>query len=156
MEDKRSEAGTAPAAGVESPASEPASSRRRAGAQKRKASNLGASNSSSAPSKRVTREKALLSHAPIHNGPLTRARQGPNNFAGAAVFASAGGAAASAKKSNDQAAPAVSVEELSKESELEALEAVMEAEFEAIRSRGANAHVVPSHCGEFCFKTLTC
>ncbi|KAG2703460.1 hypothetical protein I3760_06G138400 [Carya illinoinensis] len=149
MEDKRSEAGIAPAAGVESPASEPASSRRRAGAQKRKASNLGSSNSSSGPSKRVTREKALLSHAPIHNGPLTRARQGPNNFAGAAVLASAGGAAASAKKSNDQAAPAVLVEELSKESELEALEAVMEAEFEAIRSRGANVHVVPSHCGWF-------
>ena len=40
------------------------------------------------------------------------------------------------------------VEELRKESELEALEAGLEAKFEAIRSRSASAHVVPSHCGE--------
>ena len=36
-------------------------------------------------------------------------------------------------------------EELRKESELEAS---IEAEFEAIRSSGADAHAVPTHCGE--------
>lgn len=148
MEEKRGEAGLAPAVGAESPASEPSSSRRRSGALKRKNnSNLGASNSSSAPSKRLTREKASLSHPPIHNGPLTRARQGPNNLAASAP-APQGGAAAPAKKLNEQAA-AAAAEELSKKSEMVALEAAMEAELEAIRSRGANAHVVPSHCGEF-------
>jgi len=137
MEEKRSEAGTAPAVGAESPASEPSSSRRRSGAQKRKASNF---------------EKALLSHTPIHNGPLTRARQGPNNLA-ASALAPQGGAAAPAKKPNEQAMAAAAAEELSKKSELVALEAAMEAELEAVRSRGANAHVVPSHCGEFwCLK----
>jgi SWI/SNF related-matrix-associated actin-dependent regulator of chromatin subfamily C len=152
MEEKRSEAGTAPAVGAESPASEPSSSRRRSGAQKRKASNFGASNFSSALSKRITREKALLSHPPIHNGPLTRARQGPNNLA-ASALAPQGGAAAPAKKPNEQAMAAAAAEELSKKSELVALEAAMEAELEAVRSRGANAHVVPSHCGEFwCLK----
>lgn len=40
-------------------------------------------------------------------------------------------------------------EELRKESELQALEAGLEAKFEAIRSRSNSAHVVPSHCGEF-------
>lgn len=39
-------------------------------------------------------------------------------------------------------------EQLKKESEWESLEASIEAEFEAIRSRGANAHAVPTHCGE--------
>lgn len=152
MEEKRSEAGTAPAVGAESPASEPSSTRRRSGAQKRKASNLGASNFSSASSKRITREKSSMSHPPIHNGPLTRARQGPNNLASSAP-ALQGGAAAPAKKPNEQATPAAAAEELSKRSELVALEAAMEAELEAIRSRGANAHVVPSHCGEFwCLK----
>lgn len=148
MEEKRGEAGTAPAAGAESPASEPSSTRRRSGAQKRKASNFGGGNSSSALSKRMTREKASLFHPPIHNGPLTRARQGPNNLAASAP-ALQGGAGAPAKKPNEQAAPAAAAEEPSKKSELVALEAAMEAELEAIRSRGANAHVVPSHCGWF-------
>lgn len=31
----------------------------------------------------------------------------------------------------------------------EALEAAIEADFEAIRSRNADAHAVPNHCGEF-------
>lgn len=42
-------------------------------------------------------------------------------------------------------------EMLKKESEWESLEAAIEAEFEAIRSRGANAHVVPTHCGEILY-----
>lgn len=39
-------------------------------------------------------------------------------------------------------------EQIKRESEWESLEASIEAEFEAIRSRGTNAHVVPTHCGE--------
>jgi SWI/SNF related-matrix-associated actin-dependent regulator of chromatin subfamily C len=42
---------------------------------------------------------------------------------------------------------AVAAEQLKKESEWESLEAEIEAEFKTIRSRDANAHVVPTHCG---------
>lgn len=42
----------------------------------------------------------------------------------------------------------VAAEQLKKkESEWESMEAEIEAEFKAIRSRDANAHVVPTHCG---------
>lgn len=150
MEEKRRDAGNLTAAISESPASEPASSRRRGGAQKRKASGGGSSNSSSTPSKRVTREKSSQSHTPIHNGPLTRARQGPSNLA-SAVGGTASSAAATkrAEQARLSMAPAgeALTEELNKERELQALEAEIETEFEAIRSRGASAHVVPSHCG---------
>lgn len=150
MEDKRGDAGVQPPANVDSPAAEPTSSRRRAGGQKRKASSsLGGSASSSTPSKRLTREKASLSHPPIHNGPLTRARQGPNNLASAS--AAAAKPAAQTKRPEPSS---VEAEQAKRESELEALEASMEAEFEAIRSRDANAHVVPSHCGETIVKPL--
>lgn len=158
MEEKRRDAGTLTAAGIDSPASEPASSRRRGGAQKRKAGGAGSSGSSSTPSKRVTREKSSFSHPPIHNGPLTRARQGPSYLASALAAgeaASSGAATKPAEKSRLSVASAgeamvALAEELNKESELQALEAQIEAEFEAIRSRGASAHVVPSHCGESC------
>ena len=168
MEEKRREAGTQPVAGASdsSALAEPTSSRRRAGAHKRKAGNLSgaASNSSSSmPSKRMTREKASLSlHSPIHNGPLTRARQGPSNLASAAAVASASAAAGvrgagfAVDKPKELAAAQAEALERRKESELEALEAAIEADFEALRSRGANAHVVPSHCGELQFETLIC
>ncbi|XP_031250784.1 SWI/SNF complex subunit SWI3D-like [Pistacia vera] len=155
MEEKRREAGSLPAAtssagvGVESPASEPASSRRRAGGQKRKATALSAGNTSSTPSKRITRDKNSNSHTPIynHNGPLTRARQGPSSLS-----ASAGGTALAGGKlegARDDLKLEV-VEELNKESQQwEALEAKIEADFEAIRSRDSNVHVVPTHCGWF-------
>ncbi|KAL6209629.1 hypothetical protein ACLB2K_020569 [Fragaria x ananassa] len=144
MEDKRGDAGTQPPANADSTATEPTSSRRRAGGPKRKASSLGGSASSSTPSKRLTREKASLSHAPIHNGPLTRTRQGPSSHSSASAAASK--PAAQTKRPEPTSLEA---EQAKRESELEALEAAMEAEFEAIRSRDANAHVVPSHCGWF-------
>ncbi|KAK3195523.1 hypothetical protein Dsin_026833 [Dipteronia sinensis] len=157
MEEKRREAGTQPAAsssvasGAESSPSEPASSRRRAGGQKRKANALSAGNASSTPSKRATREKNLISHPPIynHNGPLTRAR-GPNTLAtstgGSAFPASTGGKLEAARDD----AKLEALEELNKLSEAwEALEAKIEADFEAIRSRDSNVHVVPTHCGWF-------
>lgn len=150
MEEKRREA--APSA-ADSPASEPASSRRRAGANKRKSAALNASGSSSAPSKRAARDKASPLHPPpLHNGPLTRARQTPNSLAAAASSSAAASAPAAVKHSErthpSAADSAALAEQLRKESEWETLEAAIEAEFEAIRSRGANAHVVPTHCGE--------
>ncbi|KAI9180194.1 hypothetical protein LWI28_002190 [Acer negundo] len=157
MEEKRREAGTQPvasssvAAGAESSPSEPSSSRRRAGGQKRKANALSAGNASSTPSKRVTREKNQISHPPIynHNGPLTRAR-GPNTLAtsagGSAFPAHTGGKLEAARDDAKREA----VEELNKVSEAwEALEAKIEADFESIRSRDSNVHVVPTHCGWF-------
>ena len=166
MEEKRRDAAPQPPSNADSPAPEPAAtSRRRGGAQKRKASALSASNSSSTPSKRITREKPLPPpHTPsLHNGPLTRARQIPSNLSCSAAvsFSTAGGGSASAPAAvkhwervpqngalGGDSVVALTAEELNKESEWEALEAAIEARFEAIRSRVANAHVVPTHCGE--------
>ncbi|XP_054778921.1 SWI/SNF complex subunit SWI3D isoform X2 [Prosopis cineraria] len=161
MEEKHREAAVQPSSNVDSPASESASSRRRSGGLKRKGNTLGASNSTPAPSKRVTREKALPAHpSPVHNGPLTRARQIPSNHAttaASALLAGGGGLAADYSRHSERAVTsealgresAAFAEDIKKESEWEALEAAIETEFEAVRSRGANAHVVPSHCGWF-------
>ncbi|KRH24487.2 hypothetical protein GLYMA_12G044200v4 [Glycine max] len=154
MEEKRRDA--APSA-ADSPASEPATSRRRAGANKRKFGTLSASGSSSAPSKRAARDKAspLFPPAP-HNGPLTRARQTPNNLsASSSAAASAPAAVKRSERAHPSAAESTALaEQLKKESEWETLEAAIEAEFEAIRSRGANAHVVPTHCGWFSWSCI--
>lgn len=161
MEEKRRDAANLPVNSTDSPSSEPPSSRRRAGAQKRKASALGVSNTSSAPSKRVTRDKSALSHPQNHSGPFTRARLGPNNVAGTASGNAAGGLAAAAAgsvklegsvlHSEVQRGEAIvaAAEELNKVSRLANLEASFEADFEAIKSRGADVHAVPNHCGEF-------
>lgn len=163
MEDKRRDTANIPSNTTDSPSSEPPSSRRRAGAHKRKASALGASNSLSAPSKRVTRDKSALSHPPNHNGPFTRARLGPNNVPGAASVNAAGGLAPGSVKADGSLlhsevqrgdALVSAAEELSKATRLANLEASFEADFEAIKSRGANVHVVPNHCGEFRFTLL--
>ncbi|CAK8576505.1 unnamed protein product [Lathyrus sativus] len=146
MEEKR------PPSAADAPASEPVTSRRRAGGNKRKSGSLNASNSSSTPSKRITREKASpLHHLPLHNGPLTRARQIPNNFSAASTSTIAGSASAPAavKHAPQTQASAAAAEQLKKEREWESLEASIEAEFKAIRSRDTNAHVVPTHCGWF-------
>ncbi|KAK7312351.1 hypothetical protein VNO77_36142 [Canavalia gladiata] len=162
MEEKRRDA---PSSAADSPTSEPVSSRRRAGGNKRKASALSASNSSSTPSKRASRDKTSPLHLPpLHNGPLTRARQTPNNHAAASSSTAAAGSAsapAAVKHSERSALTQASVadslalaEQLKKESEWETLEAAIQAEFEAIRSRGTNAHVVPTHCGWFSWSNI--
>ncbi|TKY75384.1 SWI/SNF complex subunit SWI3D [Spatholobus suberectus] len=141
-----------PSNAADSPASEPASSRRRGATQKRKANALNASNSSSTPSKRITRDKALPPHTPpFHNGPLTRARQFPTTTASGGAPSSALAAAKHSERAPDSAALA---EQLKKQSEWEALEAAIEARFEAIRSRDSNAHVVPTHCGWFSWTNI--
>ncbi|RYQ83479.1 hypothetical protein Ahy_B10g102162 isoform B [Arachis hypogaea] len=47
-------------------------------------------------------------------------------------------------------------EEIWKASEHEFLEASIEAAFKAIRSRGIDSHVIPSHCGENFFLIFSC
>ncbi|KAK7404445.1 hypothetical protein VNO78_05347 [Psophocarpus tetragonolobus] len=151
MEEKRRD--PAPSA-ADSPASEPASSRRRAGANKRKSGALSASGSSSAPSKRAARDKASPLHPPpLHNGPLTRARQTPNNLVSSAASSSA--SVKHSERPHPSAADSAALaEQLRKENEWVTLEAAIEAEFDAIRSRGANAHVVPTHCGWFSWSCI--
>ncbi|CAK7329714.1 unnamed protein product [Dovyalis caffra] len=131
---------------ADSPASvEPVTSRRRAGGHKRKANSLSNSLSSPLPSKRLTREKAAISNLSIHNGPLTRARQSPNILA-----SSASPAGVQVEQKVVAAVPdAAAVVEEERRSKVEELQAAIEAEFEVIRSRDSNAHVVPSHCGWF-------
>ncbi|ESQ53680.1 hypothetical protein EUTSA_v10024321mg [Eutrema salsugineum] len=154
MEEKRRDAGTLASAGSsgDSPASEPAT-RRRAGALKRKANALGTSNSSSTSYKRMlTREKAMLaSFSPVHNGPLTRARQAPSNMPSAAGVKSeplnvAVGTDGEKPKEEEERNKAIR--------EWEALEAKIEADFEAIRSRDSNVHVVPNHCGWYSWERI--
>ncbi|AEE86375.1 DNA-binding family protein [Arabidopsis thaliana] len=159
MEEKRRDsAGTLAFAGSsgDSPASEPMPApRRRGGGLKRKANALGGSNFfSSAPSKRMlTREKAMLaSFSPVHNGPLTRARQAPSIMPSAAdgvkseVLNVAVGADGEKPKEEEERNKAIR--------EWEALEAKIEADFEAIRSRDSNVHVVPNHCGWFSWEKI--
>ncbi|KAL4279219.1 hypothetical protein GQ457_03G002820 [Hibiscus cannabinus] len=148
MDEKRRDAGNS-TAGTSSAEPEPSTTRRRGGAHKRKANSLSGSSSSSTPSKRVTREKLnLIPHSPInHNGPLTRARQGTPSGNLASGLSDA---KLEERILVKESVKAEELEELNKASEeLEALEAKIEAEFEALRSRDSNAHVVPNHCGWF-------
>lgn len=151
MEDWRHDAGTPPAASGESQSAELGSTRRRA-ALKRKASALNLSNSFLTPSKRATREKSSSPITQIHNGPLTRARQAPSNLGPGASSASHASTAKIEEK-----VPVVPQEVLEAEAERkaieewEALEASVEAEFGALRSRDPNDHVVPNHCGKWLF-----
>ncbi|XP_057966654.1 SWI/SNF complex subunit SWI3D [Malania oleifera] len=173
MEEKRREGGALPAnlatGGANGAASrlaegaataEPGSSRRRAGGQKRKSNNSGnASSAASTPSKRQAREKPPIMPPSIHNGPCTRARQPPSNLAAAASAGSgaAGGGSGSlvvgqlAGSLEDSARAVMAAAEEAKmaSQNWQALESVVDAEFEAIRSRDANAHVAPITCGWF-------
>ncbi|KAE9586645.1 hypothetical protein Lal_00004317 [Lupinus albus] len=146
MELKRRDA---PPSTAVSPESEPVPSRRRVSAQKRKSNALNSSNSSSTPSKRSTREKAFAPHTPLHYGPLTRARQIPTTLSGSSEAVGGGDCASApaAVKNSERVVP--TTEEINKGNEFEVLEASIEAQFEAIRSRAPNAHVVPTHCGWF-------
>ncbi|KAF8112289.1 hypothetical protein N665_0065s0066 [Sinapis alba] len=151
MEEKRRDAGTLASAGSsgDSPASEPATRRR----VKRKSNALGTSNSTSTSSKRMlTREKAMLaSFSPVHNGPLTRARQAPSNMPSAAEVKSE---LLNPAVGTDGEKPREEEERNKAIREWEALEAKIEADFEAVRSRGSNVHVVPNHCGWFSWETI--
>jgi len=130
---------------ADSPASaEPGPSRRRPGGHKRKANSLSNFFSSPLPSKRLTREKAAISNLSNHNGPFTRARQIPNILASSALSA---GVKVEQKVATAVPDAAALVEE-ERRSKVEELQTEIEAEFEVIRSRDSNAHIVPSHCGK--------
>ncbi|CAG7898215.1 unnamed protein product [Brassica rapa] len=123
----------------DSPAPEPSTRRR----LKRKANALGTSNSASAK-RMLKREKAMLaSFSPVHSGPLTRARQAPSSMpAAAGVKAEVVVVGTDGEKLKEE-------EEERDKAAIREWEAKIEAEFEAVRSRESNVHVVPNHCGWF-------
>lgn len=163
MEEKRKDTGTPPPPASDTPmisadvpSAEAPTSRRRGAGHKRKASAIGSGASSTPPStlsKRQVREKqSAVPFPPIHNGPLTRARQQPNNAAAAAASAASPSGFGVRIESEVLPKAEVGVEEAVKadkesnqvKEDLEALE----AEIESIRSRDRNVHVVPIHAGE--------
>ncbi|EPS63375.1 hypothetical protein M569_11410, partial [Genlisea aurea] len=164
MEDKRRDSAEAqpplqPAAtSTDVPATEnPSSSRRRGGgAAKRKSTFVNSSGSGSGgsststpltnSSKRQAREKPpAVPFPPIHtNGPCTRARVHPHGGSStAASFKRELEVLDSASKGNKDSSEDLCV-----------LEAEIEADYEATRSRGANVHVVPFHAGWFMWKKI--
>ncbi|XP_042003068.1 LOW QUALITY PROTEIN: SWI/SNF complex subunit SWI3D-like [Salvia splendens] len=131
-----------------SPSEQPTSRRR--GGQKRKSAPInnsgGSSASQTASSKRQAREKPpAVPFPPIHMiGPCTRARVQPYNSS------SLSEAALLKSEVEAREAAAARADEMSRLTEnWEAMEAKIEAEYEAIRSRDASAHVVPIHAGWF-------
>ncbi|XP_072991015.1 SWI/SNF complex subunit SWI3D [Typha latifolia] len=167
MEAKPREASVPPAAGPSArppPPTEtlPEPPRRRGGAAKRKAASAGLSSTSSpsslAPSsKRLAKERNPIQYhlPPIHNGPCTRARQSPNKFAvaapqkppgtGLSPFSAADGGGNGMAVVGD---PAGGGEEEMAE------EPLVDPEFEAVRSRGVNVHVIPTFAGWFSWKEI--
>ncbi|URD74538.1 Zinc finger, ZZ type [Musa troglodytarum] len=132
--------------------------RRRAGGAKRKASTLSSSagTSFSAPPKRQAKERNLLHHVfPVHNGPCTRARQSPHKVAAAATHKPAGHVAvpawATEAKAKDVSADGGQIKA---EEEEVSEEPLVDVEFEAIRSRGASVHAVPTPAGWFSWNII--
>jgi SWI/SNF related-matrix-associated actin-dependent regulator of chromatin subfamily C len=173
MESKSSDAAPAAAPPTEAP-----NHRRRGGNPKRKAataalsalSNLSAAFST--PSKRQSKDRNPnpLPHHMIfqshHSGPLTRARQSPNKLGGSA--GSGPGAAGTSRGSEKElmmidlngaaligsgfdpsAVDEEVVDPLTMRREEE--ENVVNLEFEALKSREKNVHVVPTFAGEIVF-----
>ncbi|KAK6946220.1 SMARCC, C-terminal [Dillenia turbinata] len=163
MEENRRDAGNQPSltAAKTAEASSPAepTPRRRSAGQKRKANNSAVgSTTSSTPSKRLAREKQTLSLSTLHNGPSTRARQSQNNLAVSGVTSSGTTDSVPVYESIKlvEAIAILGGEEEAKvrKEEWEALEAEIEKEFEAIRSRDRNVHIVPVFCGWFSWKKV--
>ncbi|TVU45337.1 hypothetical protein EJB05_04822, partial [Eragrostis curvula] len=134
-----------PAAHGDAPAEAP---RRRGGGGKRKSSG-----SSFTPSKRQAKDRNVSYHVPphlLHSGPLTRAaRQSPHKLAstppesGAAAGEGAGGGLGEggAIRPEGEETPAEEVP-------------LVDEVFEAVRSRGAGVHVVPTFAGWFSWKEI--
>ena len=162
MEEKRREAGSpSPAATIpggssmkltDSPATEPPPRRR---GQKRKSTNS-SSTTSSAPPKRHAREKAAAAAAaasgsifsnlpPIHNGPLTRARQLSDS--NAAIFSALNAIKNEASMTTVNDSAVIDREESAVNEEIKKFQALIDAEFDSIRNRDASVHVVPVAAG---------
>ncbi|KAL5209309.1 hypothetical protein ABZP36_004932 [Zizania latifolia] len=123
--------------------------RRSGGGGKRKSSG-----SSFTPSKRHAKERNAF-HVPphlLHSGPLTRAsRQSPHKLAGPApeaVVAGASGSGTGSGKGDGDVIRLDGVETPTEETPLE------DKAFEAVRSRGAGVHVVPTFAGWFSWKEI--
>lgn len=140
---KRREGGGGGANSSEPTSTDPHSGRRRGGGLKRKANNSSSLNNLSSamfnsnPSKRFMREKASISlMQSIHNGPCTRA-------AAASAYSAVSSVLIEPVDLSVKAEGESSVSE-----EWKALEDAIEAEYEVVRSREVDVHVVPNHCGE--------
>uniref|UniRef100_A0A0E0D5V1 SWIRM domain-containing protein n=1 Tax=Oryza meridionalis TaxID=40149 RepID=A0A0E0D5V1_9ORYZ len=133
--------------GGDAPAEAP---RRRGGGGKRKSGG-----SSFTPSKRHAKERNAAFHVPphlLHSGPLTRAaRQSPHKLAeeaAAAAAAGAGGSGAGGVKGGGDVIRLEGEEAPTEETPL------VDEVFEAVRSRGAGVHVVPTFAGWFSWKEI--
>jgi len=140
MEPKPSSAAHGDAPAVEAP-------RRRGGGGKRKSAG-----SSSTPSKRQAKERNASFHVPphlLHSGPLTRAaRQSPHKLAGTPP--ESGPASSEAATGDGVSGGQAEVDAIRPEmEETPAPELPLVDEmFEAVRSRGAGVHVVPTFAGK--------
>lgn len=133
--------------GGDAPAEAP---RRRGGGGKRKSGG-----SSFTPSKRHAKERNAAFHVPphlLHSGPLTRAaRQSPHKLAEEAAAAAAAGAGGSEAGGGKGGGDVIRLE--GEEAPTEETPLVDEV-FEAVRSRGAGVHVVPTFAGWFSWKEI--
>ncbi|CAA6657585.1 unnamed protein product [Spirodela intermedia] len=136
-------------------------SRRRATGTKRKGPSGASSFSSySTPSKRLAKERNLPSfHSYAHNGPVTRARQSPNKFSATAASpqvlaeqpAASGAADAAGCGENGGSGERMTGEG----EELDSMGGpVVDADFDVIRTRESNVHVVPTHAGWFSWERI--
>ncbi|KAF0910346.1 hypothetical protein E2562_001526 [Oryza meyeriana var. granulata] len=126
--------------------------RRRGGGGKRKSGG-----SSLTPSKRHAKERSAAFHVPphlLHSGPLTRAaRQSPLKLAGSpaaeeAAAAGLGGSGAGGVRGDGNVIRLEGEETPTEETPL------VDEVFEAVRSRGADVHVVPTFAGWFSWKEI--
>ena len=140
MESKPSSAAHGDAPAAEAP-------RRRGGGGKRKSSG-----SSFTSSKRQAKERNAAFHVPphlLHSGPLTRAaRQSPHKLAGAPPEPGPASSAAPAGDGVGGGQGEVGAIRAEREETPAAEQPLVDEVFEAVRSRGASVHVVPTFAGE--------
>lgn len=140
MEPKPSSAAHGDAPAAEAP-------RRRGGGGKRKSSG-----SSFTPSKRQAKERNASFHVPphlLHSGPLTRAaRQSPHKLAGTPPESGPASSAAAAGVGVSGGQGGVDAIRPEREETPAAEQPLVDEVFEAVRSRGAGVHVVPTFAGE--------
>ncbi|KAG8062397.1 hypothetical protein GUJ93_ZPchr0003g17475 [Zizania palustris] len=126
----------------------PEAPRRRSSGGKRKSSG-----SSFTPSKRHAKERNAF-HVPphlLHSGPLTRAaRQSPHKLAGPLAAAAAGPSGSGAGSGNGDG-DVIRLDGVETPTDVTPL---VDEAFEAVRSRGAGVHVVPTFAGWFSWKEI--
>ncbi|RLN18471.1 SWI/SNF complex subunit SWI3D isoform X3 [Panicum miliaceum] len=146
MEPKPSSAAHGDAPAAEAP-------RRRGGGGKRKSSG-----SSFTPSKRQAKERNAAFHVPphlLHSGPLTRAaRQSPHKLAGAPPEPGPASSSAPAGDGVSGGQGEVGAIRPEREETPAAEQPLVDEVFEAVRSRGAGVHVVPTFAGWFSWKEI--